>query len=132
MPCNENPRPFTRREALSQLGGGFGLIAFANTTTAKGTHGTLTRTSSPTGKLAKDSVPASIWPLLETWNAHRSPPYFGYGSHKNFFLCRPRGSWYPTRMLIAAPGRTKRARIAIQVVLRLTAMDVCCGPPSCH
>src|SRR5580704_5283533 len=30
MPCNENPRPFTRREALSQLGGGFGLVAFAN------------------------------------------------------------------------------------------------------
>ncbi len=30
MPCNENPRPFTRREALGQIGGGFGLVAFAN------------------------------------------------------------------------------------------------------
>src|SRR5258708_15943259 len=30
MPCNHKPRPFTRREALSQIGGGFGLVALAN------------------------------------------------------------------------------------------------------
>jgi hypothetical protein len=30
MPCNENPRPFTRREALAKVGGGFGMLAFAN------------------------------------------------------------------------------------------------------
>ena len=30
MPCNHNPRPFTRREALAKVGGGFGLVAFAN------------------------------------------------------------------------------------------------------
>ena len=30
MPCNENPRPFTRREALAKVGGGFGLVAFAS------------------------------------------------------------------------------------------------------
>src|ERR1700716_532792 len=30
MPCNETPRPFTRREALSKVGGGFGMVAFAN------------------------------------------------------------------------------------------------------
>jgi len=29
MACH-NPRPFTRREALSKVGGGFGLLAFAN------------------------------------------------------------------------------------------------------
>jgi Protein of unknown function (DUF1501) len=30
MSCNTNPRPFTRREALSKIGGGFGLVALAN------------------------------------------------------------------------------------------------------
>jgi hypothetical protein len=31
-------------------------------------------------------------------------------------------------MLLFQRGRTER-KIAIQVLLRLTAMDVCCGPP---
>ncbi|MDQ1471089.1 MAG: hypothetical protein QOJ99_2569 [Bryobacterales bacterium] len=30
MACNHTPRPLTRREALTQVGGGFGLVAFAN------------------------------------------------------------------------------------------------------
>jgi hypothetical protein len=30
MACNENPRPLTRRDALAKVGGGFGLLAFAN------------------------------------------------------------------------------------------------------
>ncbi|MFN0101925.1 MAG: DUF1501 domain-containing protein, partial [Bryobacteraceae bacterium] len=30
MPCNHNQPVFTRRHALSKLGGGFGLVAFAN------------------------------------------------------------------------------------------------------
>jgi hypothetical protein len=30
MSCNHTPRPFTRRQALSMLGGGFGLTAFSN------------------------------------------------------------------------------------------------------
>src|SRR5258706_4320912 len=30
MPCNHTLRPFTRREALAQVGGGFGMLAFAN------------------------------------------------------------------------------------------------------
>src|SRR5579863_9456856 len=30
MSCNHKPRPFTRREALAQVGGGFGMLAFAN------------------------------------------------------------------------------------------------------
>jgi hypothetical protein len=30
MSCHEHPRPFTRREALSKLGGGFGLVALSN------------------------------------------------------------------------------------------------------
>src|SRR5437588_6263132 len=30
MSCNQHPRPFTRREALAKIGGGFGLVAFAN------------------------------------------------------------------------------------------------------
>jgi hypothetical protein len=35
---------------------------------------------------------------------------------------------------MANPGRhgNKRARISLTVFLRLTAMDVCCGPPSSH
>ena len=49
MPCNHNPRPFTRREALAKVGGGFGLVAFANmisnsvqaATPAPGTSGAL-------------------------------------------------------------------------------------------
>ena len=49
MSFNENPRPFTRREALSKVGGGFGLLAFANliqsslkaSDTPEGTPGTL-------------------------------------------------------------------------------------------
>src|SRR5579884_1321363 len=49
MSCNENPRPFTRRQALGQIGGGFGLLAFANminsslqaADTSAGTPGTL-------------------------------------------------------------------------------------------
>src|SRR5580658_6205366 len=48
MPCNHNPRPFTRREALARVGGGFGMVAFANMVsnslkaaeTAAGTSGT--------------------------------------------------------------------------------------------
>lgn len=28
------------------------------------------------------------------------------------------------------PSRNKRALITLAVFLRLTAMDVCCGPPS--
>src|SRR6266436_5960660 len=30
MSCNHTPRPFTRREALARVGGGFGMVAFAN------------------------------------------------------------------------------------------------------
>jgi hypothetical protein len=30
MSCHTNPRPFTRREALSKIGGGFGMLALAN------------------------------------------------------------------------------------------------------
>jgi hypothetical protein len=30
MACNHNPRPLTRREALAKVGGGFGMVAFAN------------------------------------------------------------------------------------------------------
>src|SRR5438874_278830 len=30
MACNHNPHPLTRREALAKVGGGFGLVAFAN------------------------------------------------------------------------------------------------------
>jgi hypothetical protein len=30
MPCNEKPIPLTRRQALSQIGGGFGLVALSN------------------------------------------------------------------------------------------------------
>jgi len=30
MPCHEAPKPVTRRQALSMIGGGFGLVAFSN------------------------------------------------------------------------------------------------------
>ena len=30
MSCNHNQHSFTRRQALRQLGGGFGMVAFAN------------------------------------------------------------------------------------------------------
>ncbi|MBI4907363.1 MAG: DUF1501 domain-containing protein [Acidobacteria bacterium] len=33
MSCNQHPRPFTRREALSRLGGGFGLTALSTMVT---------------------------------------------------------------------------------------------------
>jgi len=32
-------------------------------------------------------------------------------------------------MSLAIWSRTPRARIAIRVLLRMTATDVCCGPP---
>jgi len=34
-------------------------------------------------------------------------------------------------MLLSCLGKAERSKISIQVFLRLTAMDVCCGPPSC-
>ena len=40
------------------------------------------------------------------------------------------GICHTTGMSMAATPRMTRAHIAIQVFLRLTAMDVCCGPPS--
>jgi hypothetical protein len=54
---------------------------------------------------------------------------FAYGHNKNFLLSNPADLWHTVGVLIAAPGRTARARMAIHVFLRLTAMDVCCGPP---
>ena len=54
----------------------------------------------------------------------------GYGDNKNFLLSDCATLCHTSGMLIAAPGRTARAHIAIHVFLRLTAMDVCCGPPS--
>jgi hypothetical protein len=33
-------------------------------------------------------------------------------------------------MLVPTPGLNTRAKIALDVFLRLTSMDVCCGPPA--
>jgi hypothetical protein len=46
---------------------------------------------------------------------------------KILVLC-DRKFWH-TYSLMSLPN-TVRARISIRVFLRLTAMDVCCGPPS--
>ncbi len=55
MPCNHNPRPFTRREALGQIGGGFGLVAFANmvTSSIKAAETTPSGSGGTTGVLKK-------------------------------------------------------------------------------
>jgi hypothetical protein len=34
-------------------------------------------------------------------------------------------------MISIYSGRNKRTQISIAVYLRLTGMDVCCGPPAC-
>jgi hypothetical protein len=46
-------------------------------------------------------------------------------SHRFFRLHNPETVCHHTRMLLSD------RKIAIHVLLRLTAMDVCCGPPSC-
>lgn len=49
--------------------------------------------------------------------------------NKNFFLSK-RGTFCHTSAVLTVVQRhTQRARIAIHVILRMTAMDVCCGPP---
>jgi hypothetical protein len=37
---------------------------------------------------------------------------------------------YCSLMSISSTVRVTRARISIRVFLRMTAMDVCCGPPA--
>jgi hypothetical protein len=51
------------------------------------------------------------------------------GPYKNFFLARHETFCYISPVLIVIQRHTQRVRIAIHVILRMTAMDVCCGPP---
>src|SRR3954452_24659230 len=51
MSCNETPRPFTRREALSKVGGGFGMVAFANMLSNSMKAAEKPATTGPTGVL---------------------------------------------------------------------------------
>jgi hypothetical protein len=49
---------------------------------------------------------------------------------KNFLVYRCFDSWHTIAVALGSAPRQTRAHIAIAVFLRLTAMDVCCGPPS--
>src|SRR5260370_10171304 len=51
MSCNQTPRPFTRREALSKVGGGFGMVALANMVNSSLAQ-TGAQETAPTGGLA--------------------------------------------------------------------------------
>jgi hypothetical protein len=52
------------------------------------------------------------------------------GAIKRIVSYRAGTSAILTMMSMAGAARSTRARIALHVFLRLTAMDVCCGPPS--
>lgn len=58
----------------------------------------------------------------------RSP----YPGHRNYSCRREGFFWHTKRMFSASAGVAVRARIALEVFLRLTRMDVCCGPPACR
>ena len=48
----------------------------------------------------------------------------------SFFLCERTSCAKLRSMISIYSGRNKRAHISIAVYLRLTSMDVCCGPPA--
>src|SRR5260370_26987501 len=48
----------------------------------------------------------------------------------SFFLCRRTSCARLSAMISIYSGRNKRTQISIAVYLRLTGMDVCCGPPA--
>jgi len=56
----------------------------------------------------------------------RSP----YPGDRNYSCPREGFFWHTKRMFSARTGVAIRARIALEVFLRLTRMDVCCGPPA--
>ena len=69
------------------------------------------------------------WPPAGLKNPHQERT-FSDRLDKNFFLSLRVTFCHTEHVLIVAPLHTQRARIPIHVVLRMTAMDVCCGPPS--
>ena len=54
---------------------------------------------------------------------------FGCWRLLSFFLCGRTSCAKLRAMVSIYSGRNKRAHISIAVYLRLTRMDVCCGPP---
>jgi hypothetical protein len=57
-------------------------------------------------------------------------PRLGDRHDRNFLCDSVRTPWHTVTMSLANLVRITRARISIRVFLRLTAMDVCCGPPN--
>ena len=57
--------------------------------------------------------------------ATRSP----YPRDRNYSFIGRGIFWHTSVMFFASTGVAVRAHIALDVFLRLTRMDVCCGPP---
>jgi hypothetical protein len=49
---------------------------------------------------------------------------------KNYYCLAADRFCHTLQMLIPSTGRDIRARVPLRVFLRMTAMDVCCGPPA--
>ncbi len=66
--------------------------------------------------------------------AEPAEPYATYGSLMRSIesFCSPReaASAILAVMLVPTSRMDHRAKISLDVMLRLTAMDVCCGPPA--
>jgi hypothetical protein len=67
-------------------------------------------------------------PLLENSIVARAIDVSLNGWYRFFRLHESMNVCHDTRMLLYQRTRAER-KIAIHVLLRLTAMDVCCGPP---
>jgi hypothetical protein len=52
-----------------------------------------------------------------------------FGQCKNLWESEGESAILPRMSLLSSPTRV-RARISTRIFLRLTAMDVCCGPPA--
>jgi hypothetical protein len=64
------------------------------------------------------------------WNALQQRNGFELLHAFSFYLCGRTSCAKLHAMISIYSGRNKRARISIAVYLRLTSMDVCCGPPA--
>lgn len=53
-----------------------------------------------------------------------------YPGDRNYSCTRQGFFWHTGLMFSASAGVAVRAHIALDVFLRLTRMDVCCGPPA--
>ena len=79
------------------------------------------------GRVRPGAIP-SVWKFRPSGLNSRSP----YPSDRNYSCRREGFFWHTKRMFSASAGVAVRARIALEVFLRLTRMDVCCGPPACR